>query len=176
MKQLIAIIVIGFLTCRAHAGFFGQELQADWRFPEFDTVLETHTFIVSGDVELFFGDIQNSPNLAIDVEDSSIRFLRRKCDDGCRWVDEDFNGWWFHDINNTVPRIIGVTFEHSGNVEGLEQSDLFFDNNGVWANFAGITTTGDDYWIQLNVEFIPAPAALALFAFAGFASRRRKRN
>jgi len=156
------------------AGFLGNELRADWRFPEFNEVFDTHRFLVTDDVELGLGDINAEAFMTIDVGDDFIRLEQIECGNGCHWQATPFNGWWYNDVNNTVPRITGVTFEHSGNVEGLEQTDLFFDNNSVWANFSDITTTGDTYWIQLNVVFIPAPGAFALFGVAAMATRRRR--
>lgn len=171
---LTAATLLSF-TSPAYAGFLGHEMQADWRFPDFKTVLETHTFGVSNDTELDFGEIRNSPDLRIDVGDDFILFERINCGNGCDWQDTQFNGFWFHDVNGTIPRITGVTFRTSHGVVGLEQSDLGFDADSVWANFAGVTTTGE-YSIELTIEFIPAPATFALFALAGLATKRRRRK
>ena len=56
------------------AGFLGHEMQMDWRFPDFNTVLETHTFLVSDATEFPLGSLQNSSVLQIDLTNNQIAF------------------------------------------------------------------------------------------------------
>ncbi len=159
----------------AHGGFDGQTVTAEWLFPDFRTVLESHEVVVGAGVELPSDVIIHGDGLLdIDIGDDFILFL---FSDGATWQNTDFNGWRFSDTFGTIPEIVGYKIHSvSDGISGLEDSDLFFDADSVWANFSGVTVGGPGDFIRLQVQFIPAPGALALLGITGLMGTRRRRK
>ncbi|MEE8153419.1 MAG: PEP-CTERM sorting domain-containing protein [Phycisphaerales bacterium] len=58
----------------------------------------------------------------------------------------------------------------------MTNSDLGFDGDSVWGNFAGVTVGGDGDFIRLRVQFVPAPSAILVLGLAGLGLNRRRRR
>jgi hypothetical protein len=64
-----------------------------------------------------------------------------------------FNGFEVVDLTGN-PDISGVTIDASSNMVGLTSSDIFFDSNAVWVNWAGLAfNTGTV--VKLDITFDP---------------------
>ena len=158
-----AILLGGVAETRAD--FTGHTVTAQWRFPVFGKSIESHDVVVGGGVELPARDIINSNGFDIDLGGASILF---DFNFGGIFDNKDFNGWWFHDTNGTIPEIIGYSIDSlSSGIANLTNDDLFFDADSVWGNFAGVTVAGGGDFINLKVTFIPEPATLSLLALGG---------
>lgn len=156
----------------SEAGFMGQTITAEWLYPDFGTVLESHEVVVGDGVELTPNDIIYDFKLSIDIGDDYILF---SLNDWAEWTDTDFNGWRFTDTNGTVLDIAGYTIaEYSDGVTGLTQDDLSFDSEAVWADFGGVFLPNPGDYIKLQVHFVPEPATLAALSMVGLAWRRRR--
>ena len=159
--------------CHA-GGFFGETVTAEWLFPDMGSVIETHDVLVDNGIELPADDIINDFKFDIDIGDDFILFSFTQASN---WTNVDFNGWRFSDTNGTISEIIGYTVDEvSGGVTGLTNSDLGFNGDSVWGNFAGVTVAGNGDFIRLHVEFVPAPSAILVFGLAGLGLNRRRRR
>ena len=158
----------------AHGGFDGQTVTAEWLFPDFGTVLESHDVVVGAGVELPFNVIINDDKFDIDIGDDFVLFLFNS---SATWQNTAFNGWRFSDTFGTIPEIVGYKIDSvSDGIGGLDNSDLFFDADSVWGNFMGVTVAGPGDFIRLQVQFIPASGAFALLGLAGLMGTRRRRR
>lgn len=165
-----SVLLAGVATTQA--GLEGHTVTADWLYPNFNSVLETHDVVVGAGVELPPSVIINDDKFSIDLSDAFIQFDFNATSN---WTSTDFNGWRFSDTNGTIPEIIGYSIDaFSSGVSGLTNSDLGFDADSVWGNFAGITVAGSGDYIRLKVDFIPEPATLTLLAIGGLALCRRR--
>lgn len=151
----------------AYADFSGQSVTAEWRYPGFGSVLESHVVVVGPGVELPADAIVNDFKFSIDVGGDHVQF---DFNSTSHWLDEAFNGWYFSDTNGTVPDIVGYSIDSvSSGVSGLTNDALFFDANAVWGNFRGVQVAGAGDYIRLKVSFIPEPGSTVL-AFLGLGS------
>ncbi|MBU0638435.1 MAG: PEP-CTERM sorting domain-containing protein [Planctomycetes bacterium] len=159
-------------TAQSLADFTGQTVTAEWRYPDFGSILETHDVVVGGGVELPPDVIINDSKFGIDIGADFVSFDFNALSN---WTATSFNGWRFADTNGTIPEIIDYSIDSfSGGIAGLTDDDLGFDADSVWGNFAGVTVAGGGEYIQLKVSFVPEPASLALLALGGLAALRRR--
>lgn len=143
----MASLMLLVLTSGAHAQLLGHDLDVQWRFPDFNTVLEEYLVTVDTGVEIPDDDIVNSNGFEVDIDDDSIIF---RFSSTSSWTGEAFNGFYFSDINDRIPPITGFDIESTtSGVGGLEPSALEFSEDAVWANFAGVVAS-----IQLGPQEI----------------------
>lgn len=159
-------------TPEAHAGFVGQTVTAEWLFPDFTTVFDSHDVVVGPGIELPDNVIVNG-GFNIDIGDDYIQF--NSLIPVFIWTNMSFNGWRFSDTFGTIPEIIGFEIDSfTLGITGLEQADLDFDAESVWGNFAGVQSNVGGF-IRLSVIFVPAPGSLVLLGLAGLMGTRRRR-
>ncbi len=155
------IILIPGVT-EARAGFMGHTITAEWIYPDFDTILESHTLVVADGVELTKDDIISDDKYSIDLGDDYVLFTFNLSE--IYWDDSDFNSWRFTDTNGTIAEITGYSIgKVSDGIDLLYESDLSFDTESVWGNFAGTTIAESGDYTRLKVNFIPAPSALSFW-------------
>jgi len=131
----------------AYGQFYGNEIFADWIFPGVD---ERHTVTASEAVELPDEVIANAFHYNIDIGENYILFDVFR---SIFWADAERNGWEFTDLSGTLPAIVNYTIgEIEGQVSGLNQSDLSFTAESVFANFRGVSMSADTT-VRLDVEF-----------------------
>ncbi|HZW09601.1 MAG TPA: hypothetical protein VFF69_06840 [Phycisphaerales bacterium] len=169
MRGMVPFVVAGFAAC-ANAQMLGHDLTAEWRYPDFNSSIESHTFTVDAGIELTEADILNDDKFAIDVDDATVSFVFNAASN---WSITGFNGWYFEDANGTLPQIIGYALDsYSGS--GSLVIDAGWNDDAFWANFGGTTVNAGDV-LTMRVTFIPAPGAAALLGFGALAASRRRR-
>jgi hypothetical protein len=160
-----------FCAAPAVAQLNGQTVTAEWRYPDFNSILESHNVVVGGGVELTPADILSDDKFSIDLGNDTVLFSFNA---QSNWTAVAFNGWRFADTNGTIPKIIGYKIDSlSAGVTGLTDAALGFDDNAVWGNFAGVNVAGNGDFIQLKISFVPEPGTLALLALGVLGLRRR---
>jgi hypothetical protein len=152
MRPTHAIALCAFVACvPASADLEGHTLTAQWIFPNFPDVLETHTILVGDGIELTADDIANDSKFAIDVTGTTVTFLFNAASN---WTDVGFNGWRFIDADGTVEEIVG--YELTATSPGIGNIQLItpdFNADAVWADFGGMTVVGDGDFVTLTVLF-----------------------
>ena len=156
---LVGVVALTFCTT-VNAQLMGHEVRADWRYPEFDTVLEWHIVTVSDGVELPADVIKNSTVVDIDIGDDWIEL---RFNDRSDWPETDFNGWYFSDINGTIPDITGYSIlDYSSGVINIDKIVTGFNAHAFWADFGGVRTLGESDWIRMSVNLDPPSSCLDL--------------
>lgn len=171
----ISATTLSAVPREAHASFDGQSVTAEWLYPEFDSILESHTVIVGPGVELPPTLIYSDDDFSIDIGADYILFSFVG-EDQQLWDPTAFNGWRFSDSNGTILEIIGYTIDSVSNgVSGLTDDALGFDADAVWADFSGVAIEeGPGDFIRLQVGFVPEPTALLLLLLGGPIVIRRR--
>jgi hypothetical protein len=151
--------MLRFLSCAAFslvalsptvdAQLMGQTLDAEWHYPSFGGVLESHSVVVSAGVELPSTAILNDSKFAIDIGDDWIEF---QFNAASSWSATTFNGWLFRDALGALPPFGGFAVDsYSAGVTGVGGISTGFNDDEVWANFAGMQVAGSGDWIRLKV-------------------------
>ncbi len=147
----VLIVVSGSVPSAEGQTLYGTTVTAEWLYPTFEAVLESHEVLVGPGVELPSDLIVNETVLEIDIGESSVRF---DFSDGTSWSSDPFNGWRFTVAKETIPPIVDYSIGSiSDGVTGLEQTDLGWDTESVWANFSGVTIAGAGDFIVLEINF-----------------------
>lgn len=151
-KYAIDCAVFAALACTftANAQLNGNRLTAEWRWPEFDTVLESHLVVVSTKVELPADIIQRSSSFDIDIGDRWVEFrFHREAEFG----ETDFNGWYFEDLDDTIPDFTGYSIHsYSNGIGGIGNIVTGFAANSFWADLGGMKAFGRGEWIRFEVS------------------------
>ena len=173
---VVAIVLVVCSNTLVWSGFEGQEITAQWVYPEIGQIIETHDLIVGPAIELPADVIENDHKIQIDIGDDYVLFTF--LEDG-HWQNTSANGWEFIDKNGTVDKIIGFEIGMvTGDITGLDSEDLIFTDDSIFANF-GASGPNDsvDYGanstIRLDILFIPEPATLLLLGLGGLLIRKR---
>lgn len=167
---LPAIAALAIVAAPAQAGYLGHSVDADYRFPNIGTVFDgMSTQVVGAGTEFsLFG-------VDIDLDDDTIHFSRPG---PVSFSPGSFNGWSFFDVFATIDPVIGV--EVISSTVGLDNSRLSFDADTVWVNFVNLASaTNFDAVVRVrfSTAAVPAPATVALAAFAlGIAVLARRRR
>ena len=139
------------LAPAAHAQMMGQTLDAEWHFPSFGSVLESHVITVSSGVELPNTTIINDTKFEIDLGDDWVEF---RFNASTTWSSVSFNGWLFRDALNGLPLITGYSIDSfSAGITGTANIVTGFTADEFWADFSGMGVAGSGDWIRLKVDF-----------------------
>jgi len=139
------------VAASASAQLMGQDLTAEWRFPDFSSVLESHQITVSNAVELPASQIQNDFKFDIDVGDNWVEF---RFNSASNWTNVSFNGWYFADFNGRIPPIKSYTIDSfSSGITGTNNIVVGNDADAFWADFGGMMAAGNGDWIRMAVTF-----------------------
>ncbi|MDF1836695.1 MAG: hypothetical protein P1V35_02400 [Planctomycetota bacterium] len=145
---LIAIVFL--LSTTARAQMLGEDMDAQWRYPDFATSLEEHVVAVSAGVELPATTILSDTKFEIDLDDDTVEI---RFNSSSSWTNTPFNGWFFRDSSDNLPPIVGITIDaFSPGVTNPFQIALDFNENEFWANLGSVTFGSGD-WIRFRVEF-----------------------
>ena len=87
----------------------------------------------------------------LSVSDNSITVSQFAFDG--TFTSAPFNGFEVVDLNGN-PDISGVTIDAISNMAGLTSSDIFFDSNAVWVNWAGLSFNTNTV-VKLDITFDP---------------------
>jgi len=151
MYVIVAGLVSSAVVSSASAQLMGHDMTADWRFPDFNSVLESHQIVISDAVELPSDVIINDFKFDIDVGDNWVEF---RFNAAANWSDVSFNGWYFADTNDQIPPIKSYTIDSFSNgISGTNNIVLGNDANAFWADFGGMMVAGNGDFIRLAVEF-----------------------
>lgn len=144
-----AAFSLAALTPTVDAQLTGSTLDAEWHYPSFGAVLENHTVVVSAGVELPSTAIFNDSKFDIDIGDDWIEF---RFNAASSWSTTTFNGWLFRDALGVLGPFGGFTVDSwSAGVTGTGGIATSFNDDELWANFAGMTVAGAGDWIRLKV-------------------------
>jgi hypothetical protein len=146
-----------------------------------DEILESFTTLANWDAPKYDWDFFSGQSAAIDIRQVSVRF-NFALSDGIEvnFSDDEFYGWVFTDMNNTMDDFgsVGVTGRGMdvdwGSVDaGVLNADQFYVDLGSM-NADDFISNGD--YMRLTMSFVPAPAgALALLGVGlGLGGRRRR--
>ena len=144
-------IAMGTAASLVCADLDGQTVTAEWVYPDFASVLESHDVLVGGDVELTSDDIVSDFKYAIDLSGDTVTFLFNTAS---TWTNVGINGWRFTDTNGTAPEITGYELvEASPGVGNFDQIVTGFVADSFWADFGGMTVANDGDYVVLQVQF-----------------------
>lgn len=159
-KMVLAALASLACASAANAQLMGNNVTAEWRYPDFNSSIESHVVMVSGGVELTPDIIQNDTKFEIDLGDDWVEF---RFNSASNWTDTSFNGWYFADTDGTISDITGYSVDSfSGGIGGVGNIVTGFDANAFWADFGGLTVAGDGDWIRMKVDAGPPSFCLDL--------------
>lgn len=180
-----ALLAIGAMasSLNANASLIGQNITADWLFPNNATVYATQTVTVGAGPEIVCAGGGVGTGLctgfivgaSIDIGADSITLDVNSGNNS--WTANAFNGYRFSDLS------LGGTWTSdtlSTNMAGLDASRISFDGSALYVNMQGLPANAGDYFtITLNSGTVPEPSTVSLFglSIAGLAfMRKRKAN
>jgi len=144
-----AVVSLFALSPTAHAQLMGETLDAEWIYPSFGAVLESHTVVVTNSVELPSTTIVNDSKFSIDIGADWIEF---QFNAGSSWTATAFNGWLFRDALSTMAPFTGFSIDAvSAGISGTAGIGLGFNDDELWVNFAGMQVAGPGDWVRLKV-------------------------
>jgi hypothetical protein len=182
MRRAVALFagvfaLSGAAVGTAHAGFYGDQVRADYEWPALGTILYPSGTAVAGPGVEFddiggFG-VGSAPS--VDFANTSIT------------VDYPggftlsgtgtFDGWVFSDL--TKSNIVSATLAAS-NLPGLVGSDVSFSSNQIDVNTLGLGSWGPGTTFTIDVGFVPEPAVWTMLilgvGFVGGELRGRRRR
>jgi hypothetical protein len=150
----------------------GETVRVQVHFPTSADVLSSQNVVVGPGAE--YQSLLRSE--VIDVSDMRIRFTNRR--DAANF-SAAFNGYSFFDALGTIDPFTSVSINPDTNLSGFDASDISFDADSIFVNFAGTTvTTATVVTLDINLARVPAPSSLLLaaIALAGLAGVRRGRK
>lgn len=147
----------------------GKDIQISLLFPDLTSVLLQQTVRVGPGTE--FSNALRSER--IDISDTRIVFANSRSAGN---VAAAFNGFWFFDVTDTIVPFGNVTISPQTNLAGFDASDVTFDGDSIFVNFAGTSVTADTIVIlDIAAARLPEPATLALLAPLLLVLSRRRR-
>ena len=161
--NLNILIIVGIFSLNAHATLIGHTLQADWLEKSFDTIIESHQFIVGNGAELTADDIVRSSNFSIDVGSNYILFDFPR---STSWSASGVvNGWMFTDINDDIPDFLDVDLTIiTGSQRWFGDNDIIFDENSITLNFWAVSILENNTLLRFDIKTaeVPAPSTISL--------------
>ena len=151
IRSLLLFSCFTLLASAAPAQLNGGTLTADWRYPDFNSVLESHVITVGPGVELPNTTILNDTKFDIDLGNDTVEF---RFNASSNWTNATYNGWHFADTTGTVPAITGYTIDSfSAGVTGTANIVAGFTADSFYADFGGMVVAGAGDWIRMKVTF-----------------------
>ncbi len=150
LKLRSALFSLLALVPTAQAQMMGATMEAEWDYPDFGTVLELHSVVVTTEVELPSTTILSDDNYDIDMGDDWIEF---RFNQPTYCYHKPFNGWLFRDAVDNLPPITNYSLDSfSAGITNTAAIVTGFNENEFWANFAGVSAAGAGDWIRLKLE------------------------
>ncbi len=152
VTQCLSGAIAAIAVCSgAQAQLMGNDVTAEWRWPNFTSVLESHVVTVSGATELTADDIESDTKFEIDLGEDWVEFRFNALSN---WSNNDFNGWYFADTNGTIATVTGYSIDSfSSGIGGTGSIVTGFTDDEFWADFGGMTVAGPGDFIRMKVEF-----------------------
>jgi hypothetical protein len=174
MKKIFGIALF-IISTTTHAAFLdGKTVEFQYLYPDINSEytnsgVPQDNFVVGAGTE-YFGFFFNT-----DFSDSNILINYNVSGE---WQSTSFNGFRVTDILGAIDSITSVTINPATNLTGLDLSDIIFDDDHIWVNWAGLSVDTDTI-VSLDIQggpSVPEPASLALLGlgFAGMRLVRRK--
>lgn len=143
-------ICLAILTAPATGQLMGETITAQWHYPDFGTVLESHDVVVSAGVELPAGSIFNDSKFDIDIGDDWVEF---RFNATSNWSNTNFNGWVFKDAAGTIGAFSNYYIESaSAGITNMGSIVLGWSADEFWADFGNMQVAGGGEFIRLKVE------------------------
>jgi len=151
LRFFLSAALLVAVSASAQAQMNGTTMDAEWIYPSFGSVLESHSVTVGPGIELPDTAIVNDTKFSIDIGDDYVEFQFNALS---TWTNASFNGWLFRDAFNGMPPITGYTVDSfSAGIGGTGGIVTGFNSDEFWADFGGMTVAGPGDWIRLKVSF-----------------------
>ena len=176
-KMLVSVGIFLVAGRFAFGGLAGSNMLVETRYPTIDEVYHNNSFEVMVIDEI---ELTNIPGYGFDIDlmNSAIVFCgfekAVREERSIQFSEESFHGFYFFDMDDTVPAFSSVSINPATVLEGLDQSRISFDDNNIYINFSALYATRDSY-VQLDLEFIPEPATVILLGLGGMVLGGRRR-
>jgi VCBS repeat-containing protein len=134
--------------------FDGQTVDYSTLFPDINTAFYNQDITVGPGLELtprlWPVEFGGHPDIEADLDIDGSRIIFDYTQPGF-WIPAPFNGQRFFDEYGTLSDFSDVSIV-SNNVPEFDQSDIRFDADNIWINWAGIVFFPDSY-VELDVAF-----------------------
>jgi len=178
MKNFILIIMLLTGSHTIHASILdGRTVSYQYYFPDLNTPLDignTGDYLVDAGVEIvsgqsgFYSADWSDTNLFVDFHVESL------------WSPRTFNGFLTSDTDSLIPSFLDMTFSLDTNMDGLDMSRIYIEEDRFGINWNGLEFTADTF-ISLDFESpatVPVPAAIWFMGsgLLGLMGYSRERN
>jgi len=150
-------------TSSVRASFSGNDLQYTYFFPDNSSIYEQQTVLVGTGIER---TVVGGFPINMDISDNNILIDFSPENASTSWTASPFNGFQLFDINNTISAITSVTVNGATTMAGFTSSDISFDANNIYVNWAGLAIAPTTI-VSLDVGFAdaaPVPEPSTIFA------------
>lgn len=124
-------------------------ITTEWSYGAFGNVIHHFEPLVTTDVEIPKSYIAGE-HFDIDIGDDWIQF---RFYSAMQWTDIHFNGWSFLDTYDALPDFTNYSIESiSPGITNFDSTDVGWNAEQVWANFANMQVAGPGEYIRMRVE------------------------
>ena len=122
---------------------------AGWSYRSFNNVIKSFVPLVTDAVEIPKSYISGE-KFEIDIGDDWIEF---RFYSSMHWTDTLFNGWTFLDTLDAIPDFTNYYIESmSAGITNFDASDVGWNAEQIWADFADMHVAGPGEYIRMKVE------------------------
>lgn len=137
--------------------FDAKEIQLQIFSPNLQNPITDPLFVtVNNEVEIFSSDfnvIQSSlVQHSFDITSDSVFYQVSPSTGSGNFGSGSFNGYVISDVLDVLPAIENVTIDFSATTLGIDDEDIFFNENEIFFNVEGLSFTPGDT-VKLNVDF-----------------------